>query len=317
MKNKFILNTIVLILLVSASSPAQIGGQPGAFARMGFGGRGMGMGNAVSSISTGEITSYYNPALAPFSTNKTASVSFSIMPFDRHLNFLSYSTSVKPTAGLSAGLINAGVSNIDGRDNDGYHTENLSTSENQFYLAFGNKIHEKVSLGVAIKLYYNKLYAKVSSTTVGFDLGTLITINKQMAVGLVLQDIGSKYKWDTGPIYGNNGGPTTDIFPRLYRLAFSYQLPNNFAVVAIEYERSSVKTTSIKIGAEVNLHEYFSIRSGIDRWNPGKNTEGIKPTFGFTFKKPFENFTPQINYAYIIEPFASSGIHVISLSVMF
>jgi hypothetical protein len=313
----FYLNIFILIFFVLSTSSAQIGRQPGSFARMGFGARGMGMGNALSSLATGEISSYYNPALVPFSESKTASVSFSIMPLDRNLNFLSYSQAVKPTAGLSVGLINAGVSNIDGRDNDGYQTENLSTSENQFYLAFGNKVHERVSLGITIKLYYYKLFENVSSSTVGFDAGALVKINDQMAVGLVIQDLGSKYKWDTGPIYGKDGAPTTDYFPRLYRLAYSYRLPNNFAAMAFEYERSSAKTTSLKIGAEANLHEYFTIRTGIDRWNPSEKTEGIKPTFGFTFKKPFENFTPQINYAYVIEPFSIGGIHVISLSAIF
>jgi hypothetical protein len=316
MYKKIILNIILTVLLPASYLFAQIGGQAGSFARMGFGGRGMGMGNALSSITTGEIYSYYNPALVPFAENKTASISFAIMSLDRHVNFLSYTQSVKPTAGLSVGLINAGVSNIDGRDNNGYHTEDLSTSENQFFLAFGNKIHEKVSLGVAVKLYYYHLYEKVNSTTIGFDVGMLVAINKQMAAGIVIQDLGSKYKWDTSPIY-KNGGPTKDNFPRLYRFSFSYRLPNDFAVMAVEYERSSVKTSTLKIGAEVYVHEYCSLRSGVDRWNLSEKTEGIKPTFGVSFKKPLEYFTPQVNYAYVIEPFASTGIHVISLSVLF
>ena len=38
----------------------------GAFSRMGFGARGIGMGNAMSAVTTGNLVSYYNPAFHHF-----------------------------------------------------------------------------------------------------------------------------------------------------------------------------------------------------------------------------------------------------------
>ncbi|MDI6779270.1 MAG: hypothetical protein QME25_03620 [Bacteroidota bacterium] len=308
---------IVLFLFATNLTYSQIGGYAGAFSRMGFGSRGIGMGNSMTAVSNGEISSYYNPALIPFAEKRTASISLGFMPFDRYINFLSYSQSIKPSAGLSIGIINAGVKNIDSRDNDGYHLKYLSTSENQFYLAFGNRIHPNVSLGITVKIFYYSLYEKVSSTTVGFDLGALITATKNISIAIALQDLGSNYKWNTAAIYGQSGGQTTDKFPNLRRLAVAYKLPNRLGTIAAEFENSSVKSNFIRLGGEIVLHEYFSIRSGIDKWDVKSNTSGIKPTFGFSVNKPFDDWTPIITYAYVLEPFSSGGVHIVSLSIKF
>ncbi len=308
---------ILLVLFATNITYSQIGGYAGAFGRLGFGSRGIGMGNSMTAITSGEISSYYNPALTPFAEQRTASISLGFMPFDRYINFLSYTQNIKPTAGLSFGIINAGVRNIDSRDYDGYHIEDLSTSENQFYLAFGNRIHPNVSLGITIKLFYYSLYDKVSSTTVGFDLGTLIKATENITIALAFQDLGSNYKWNTAPIYGQSGGQTTDKFPNMRRLAVAYKLPDRLGTIAVEFENTSVKTNHIRLGSEIVLHEYFTIRSGIDRWDVNNNTLGIKPTFGFSINKPFDDWTPIITYAYVLEPFSIGGVHLVSLSIIF
>lgn len=62
---------ILCAVLISTSLFAQtetskISSMPGAFSRMGFGARGMGMANAMSTITDGNISAYYNPALSAF-----------------------------------------------------------------------------------------------------------------------------------------------------------------------------------------------------------------------------------------------------------
>ena len=147
---KNLLYGFLFTLFATFSCLAQSAGNAGAFARLGFGARGMGMGNALSAVNTGAISTYYNPALSPFEEQRIGSATFGILSLDRYLNFLSYTQSLAPHAGLSVGLINAGVRNIEGRDEDGYHTEDYSTTENQFYLSFGNRVDEHVSLGVSV-----------------------------------------------------------------------------------------------------------------------------------------------------------------------
>ena len=314
---RYILTIIIIVLLLCNVAYSQNAGTAGTFARMGFGARGLGMGNALSAVTSGEVTSYYNPAVSAFSEQRIAGLSFGILSLDRSLNFLNYTQSIKPTAGVSFGLINAGVSNIDGRDGDANQTGPLSTFENQFYLSFSNRVDPHVSFGGTIKLYYSKLYQDIKSTTVGFDLGTLILITNDLSLGLVMQDINSKYKWDTKSIYGDNGRSTTDNFPTLRKAALSYRLPNGIGLIDAEVENSSEQTTIIRFGAEYKLVEEFVVRGGVDRLDFSSDATGAKPSFGFTLKNSFNGWTPSLSYAFAFEPFAPHGFHLITLSTAF
>src|ERR1035437_1339064 len=186
---------------------------PGSFSRFGFGARGMGMGNAMSSVTEGNLVSYYNPALSVFQEKNSFQTSYTFLSLDRSLNFLNFtrkfdfysskdSTKPRSTAGLSIGLINSGVSKIDGRDGDGIKTGDLLTSENQFFLGLANRFSEKVSVGVAFKLYYYKLYQQITATAFGLDFGLLYKISEHFNLALMISDLNSKYKWDSSPVYG-------------------------------------------------------------------------------------------------------------------
>lgn len=98
----------------------------GSFSRMGFGARGMGMGNAMAAVIDGNLVSYYNPALSAFQNDNYFQTSYSFLSLDRALNFLNFTkkfefgkSKKKRTAGISIGIINAGVSGIKGTDNQG------------------------------------------------------------------------------------------------------------------------------------------------------------------------------------------------------
>jgi len=310
--------SLCLVAFFAGSSHAQDAGTAGAFARMGFGARGMGMGNTLSAVTTGDVSTYYNPALGAFSEHRVASATFGVLSMDRSLNFLSYTQAVQPTAGISMGLINAGVSNIDGRDGDGAHTDYSSTFENQIYLAFSNRVGDDVSLGAAIKLYYSQLFDQVKSTTVGFDIGAAVKFTDQLSGGAVLQDVTSKYKWDTKAIYGPSEARTTeDKFPTLRRIALAYSLPTHLGILTAECENSSEGTTILRFGAEYSIVEEFTVRGGLDRLDFSDDATGAKPTFGFSVKNSFNGWMPELNYAFVFESFAPHGMHIITLSALF
>ena len=317
--------TIILCTLIGHTpTTAQLAGSAGGFVRMGFGARGIGMGNSMVAITDGEISTYYNPALAAFSQDRVASITATLLSFDRYLNFLSYTQAIKPTAGISFGIINSGVRNIDGRDEDGTHTDTYSTTENQFFLAFANRVDPHVSLGVCLKLYYSKLFDKVSSTTVGFDLGGYVQVTDDLGVGVAFQDLNSKYSWDTQQLYGSPDGRTTqDQFPNLRKIGAAYTFfrsklfPAGQAHISAEYENSSLHTNIFRAGAEYSLVEGFTLRAGVDRLDGSDASTGAKPSFGFSIKNSFNGWTPVLHYAYMIEPYATHGIHVITISGAF
>ena len=316
MNKKFLYFIPLLILIVVLPVQSQIAGTPGAFSRLGFGGRGMGMANALTSVIDGDISSYYNPAVTPFLTDRVAALSYGLLSLDRSLNTLSYSQAIKPTAGFSVGIINAGVSKIDGRDNDGFQTGDLFTSENQFSFAFANRMSRFISLGIAFKIYYYRLYENISSTDLGIDVGGIARLSENLTLGVVLKDLGAKYKWDTSNLYGDQGNTTTEPFPLLRRVGLSYAFNDNVGLVSVDFENSNQNTNIIRVGGELVLSDYFTVRAGLDHWQTDDPAQAA-PTFGFTVLTSTSPLTPVITYAYVIEPYGLFGMHILSLSTRF
>ncbi len=327
---------IVIIILLSAITFAQpkfidVDTKPGAFSRMGFGARGIGMGNAMSAITDGNLVSYYNPALSPFQENNSVQIGYSLLSLDRSLNFLSFTkkfdfysakdtpVNKKPsrTAGISAGIINSGLSGIDGRDNNGLPTGELSTSENQFFLSVANRFSEKLSIGISVKFYYYKLYEKITSSGLGIDIGTLYKINNNWNVSLMISDLNSKYEWDTSPVYDQQGLTTTDKFPVLKKIGVSYNYPELKLLTAIEFENSNAGTNIIRAGAEYNIYEGLFIRCGIDQFNLNNIEAAFKPSLGFSYAKSFSDFTLSVDYAFMVEQYSSSDRHIIGININF
>jgi len=308
---------LILNITILTLAHAQIGGKAGAYSRLGFGARGIGMGNALTAVTTGDVVGYYNPAILPSAEYRNITASFGILTLDRTLNFLSFSAPLEPTAGISAGIINSGVSDIDGRDSDGEPTGPLRTSENQIFLSFANRFNAGFSVGITLKLLHYHLFTDVNSLTVGIDLGVLVPIGNSVTLGAAVRDINSDYKWDTSDLFGDNGNATIDEFPRLYTFGVAYKLPNGLGLVAMDVEASNQKTLNIQTGVEIPLIPEITVRGGTGRIDLKEKGNGVKPTFGFTVRRSFEDWTPAVSYAYVVEPFSSSGMHIISLSVIF
>ncbi|KAB2846067.1 MAG: hypothetical protein F9K45_02655, partial [Melioribacteraceae bacterium] len=90
--NKFYIVAVIFLYITQTvygqAQTSEIASMPGAFSRMGFGARGMGMGNAMSAVKYGSIVSYYNPALSAFQEKNNFHTSYSFLSLDRSLNFL-------------------------------------------------------------------------------------------------------------------------------------------------------------------------------------------------------------------------------------
>jgi hypothetical protein len=327
---------IVLVLLFTGFISAQpelsrISSTTGAFSRMGFGARGVGMGNAMSAVTEGNLSAYYNPAVSVFQEQNSFQTSYSFLSLDRALNFLNFTrrfdfyssadTSIdrKPrsSAGLSIGIINSGVSGIDGRDNQGIKTGDLSTSENLFFLGLANRFSEKFSLGITVKFYYYKLYEDINSTGVGFDAGLLYRLNSNWNLSFVLTDLNSKYKWDTSPVYEQQGSLYEDKFPLLRKFGLRYKSDASKILAAAEFENSNVGSNILKAGVEYNLIEQFYIRGGLDQFNLSNSDHPIKPSAGFSYSRAFGSIFIGIDYAFMLEQYSSYDRHIVGINVVF
>lgn len=311
----FSLLSIALQASVQGQSSWSVGGLAGAATRMGFGARGIGMGNALTAVREGELTGYYNPALAPFQTSPTGAASLGLLSLDRRLNFLSYTQALKPSGGISVGIINAGVSNIEGRDGDGHLTDTYSTSENVFLFSFGLRPTSKFSAGVTAKVLYYSLFEGISTTTAALDVGVLFILSNEWTVGAVVQDINAKYRWDSTPLYGRDGNTTTDRFPVRKRIGVSYAPSFYSATVSAEFEAIEDEALT-RVGVELSPFRGIQFRGGIDQISfSGKLN--AKPSLGLTVQTPIDKWKPALHYTYVFEPYSAGNLHFLSISLTF
>ncbi|MEJ5262235.1 MAG: hypothetical protein WHT45_06115 [Ignavibacterium sp.] len=328
---------LILFLLLSSvvsnfAQPkfSEMAVKPGAFSRMGFGPRGIGMGNGLTSLTEGNLVAYYNPAASVFQEGNSFQTGYSFLSLDRSLNFLSFTRRFEfrssksenlgrpaSVAGLSAGIINSGVSKIDGRDNNGLKTKELSTSENLFFLGVANKFSDKFALGLTVKLYYYKLYEQVTTTSVGLDIGALYRFNDNFNFSFVLADLNAKYKWDTSPIYGQQGLSSENEFPLLKKFGVRYYNPEYKFLIVTEFENSNAGTNIIRFGGEYNIYEGLYLRAGVDQLNLSNDDWAVKPAAGFSYLYKIDDYIVGIDYAFMIEPYSSSDRHIIGVNFNF
>jgi len=332
---------IVVIFLITQICYSQIGSYAGSFSRIGFGARGLSMGNALTGDIFGDVSGYYNPALSSFQQEGIVGIGYTFMSLDRKLNFVSFNKrfefqSLKSgAAGLTVAWVNAQVTDIDARDNDTKQTGYISTYENQFLLGLSFQVEHNIALGVGVKLYYSKLYEDIKSTTVGFDIGAVYKATDNLSIGLAIRDIGSKYRWETSKIYSSYGNTTEDKFPVLFDLGASYLLPKNYGIVSLGFEsiispkledresgKKSNRTTKyhIKIGGEINITENIKLRAGLDRigLNPEDFGAELRPSLGIGIHRNFaENINLGLDYVFQLEPYTKDPFQNISLIFKF
>lgn len=335
---------IILLLVFAGSANAQLGSYAGAFARMGFGARGLSMGNALVSDAFGDVYGYYNPSLAVYQQQGIINLGYTFMSVDRKLNFVSFAKQFKlpngkQTAGISLSWINAGVGDIDGRDNDGRSLGMLSTYENQFLVGFGFGLTPEFSAGVGFKLYLAKLYENVTNTRAGLDIGFNYLAAKDISIGLAVRDIGVKYRWETSEVYGSvNGTVTENPFPTIIDAGATYSLPKSLGVVSLGVgtyinPRFETKDTlgivtksdpkmnfTIRLGGEININEYVKVRAGIDRidLNSDDFWGNIKPGAGLSLSKSFtKDITLGIDYSFQFEPYTHKPMQNIGIAFKF
>jgi hypothetical protein len=310
-----LLLSITFTMQSQLQSDNSFSSMPGSAMRMGFGARGMAMGNSLSAVYDDGVTSYYNPALVPFQTEKNLTASYGILSLDRSLNCLTYTVPLKPNAGLSISIINSGVASIDGRNSDGVQTGTTSTSENAFMLSFGIRPKSNFSFGLTMKVYYSSLYQGVSSATTAFDAGIVYIPVQDVTCAVVVQDINGHYKWDSSSLYGEYGKSYIEDFPLRKRIAIAWSPSAWPALVTGEFEYIG-SDPMLRFGTEVFLVDAFALRAGIDQILLNGEMPA-KPSLGFLFHMNIFKKQMDFQYAYVFEPYSPSGIHILSIGLNF
>lgn len=332
-----------LVGLLALMPVANAWGQSaGTFSRMGFGARGMALGNALAADVRGDAAPYYNPALAPQATRQHIMASKAFMRFDREMQFLQFATPIQPSAGLAVGLIHAGVSHIDGRDASGYHTQMYSTDEFAFFLAFGTHLGQRLSVGVGLQLFRTDLLDEIEPVhSIGIDVGVMVDVTDRLRLAFVVDDLLARYSWDTSGLYGAEGGTTSDRFPLRLRVGASYVMLGDRLQLLAEYEsrfsdleyrvrsmqrigsvpfeafearRATLHEAGLRAGVEYELSEILALRGGVDRI--GSALSGNTPSVGFEIEQPVGGLAFRVEYGLLLEPHGAGMMHLITLRML-
>ena len=320
---------------------AQSGGFAGAYTRMGFGPRGMGMGNAMTAVYQQGVYAHYNPALAARAENTEVNFSASSMSFDRRLNMASVAFALPPTAGLNIGVLHAGVRDFDGRTSSGVPTDRFSTNELSGFIAFGINPSDRLSLGVTAKLLYADFFDGLDNPLgFGLDAGFLYRFNERLSLAGTAQDLFSGYTWNTSQIYGGSLSNSSDSFPTRFKLGLAYAFPDYGLLLSAEYEtraqsadivsrevstaggqpqiieRSESTTTGssqLRVGSAYDIHERITLRAGWQIGDLDFISETQQPFAGFSLLLPLQKIDSYIDYAFTREAEGISYMHVFAL----
>lgn len=333
---------VIASLLMSGPASDAFSQAAGAFSRMGFGARGMALGNALSADVSGIGSPYYNPALAPYARRQNLEASVALLSFDRSLQFLQLSSPLRRNAGIAVGLIHASVDNIDGRDNSGFHTQNLSIDEFAGFLAFGIRKSNAFSAGVAIQFFRTDLFDGLDpGVSVGIDVGLTVQLIDGVHAAFVLDDLLARYQWNSDSVNGSGGKRTTDNFPtrlkiglmttRLYeRLRLVAEFESRFTKVEAvsrsvtmlgsePVERADrdnliLRESRFRAGAEYEFLPQFVIRGGVEQL--GKEVlGGVRPSAGFMIEQEVGTLIARFEYAFSYDSPASGTMHLFTLRI--
>ncbi len=262
---KKLLIFILLLFFNSELYYSADGGYAGSFLRMGIGARPKALGGAFTAVADDAHAAYYNPAGLPYLKDRYVNFSYMFLSLDRKLNHLSFAQTIKPSGGISIGLINAGVGNIYERNFEGEKIGIIDYSENAFYFSFAQLINKYISVGLTGKILYHKLY-QLTAKGFGLDLGLLAKPAKNLKIGLSIKDLNAGYSWNSNEIY-ERGTATKDKFPIVTRLGTAYYIEKYNSIVAFDIEKNQKSDLKLHFGLEKTWKNKFSLRGGINNGN--------------------------------------------------
>lgn len=273
-------------------------GSPGVFLRMGVGARALAMGGAFTGVANDASAIYWNPA--GLSRMPSAQLEFMnvALPFDRTFNFVSAAFPIKRMFTMGVSWVGLRINDVEGRSGNSAEPEYyFGNSQNAFFVSFAKSIGSGLALGGNVKLIRNTL-DNDAANGLGFDAGAMLRLSNRVSVGVLAQDIGTDYRWDSGLTEGVpisvRGGTAIEVFDRL--------------TLAADVNKIAGLEPTFSFGSEFRPLPVLPIRFGYS----AKQFSG-----GVGFGLPLAQNMLELNYGYSNDAILNAAVHRVSLLFTF
>lgn len=282
--------TFLILISVSFAYSGDYAGDAAVYLRMGLGARPFGMGGAFVGLADDGTAAYWNPAGLIQLEKPEASLMYSALSLDRSYNFLNYAKPLSEDSAVALSIINFGVGDMKEYLDDKTYVGEFTDSENTLLISYA-KSFKKVAYGGNLKILYQSMdpsSGKKSGEGWGLDAAVLTNPTKNIYAGLIIQDIGSYLKWDTG----HSDKLPLDIRAGLCVKLLDKKLNLCADIEKIE-ERDNVKA---HLGAEYLISDRFAIRAGLNSKDP---------TAGCSLNLPISGAVLGLHYAFSPDTFTA------------
>ncbi len=325
---KKILIVLIVVIISIPMYSSELGGFAGAFLRYGLDARSEAMGRSGVADGNNGFSFFYNPANIASVSEQQVLTNYRFLSMDRNFIYVGYLTplnkniGLKKEAVLAVGVLYAGVTDIDGRDNDGYHFGTFSFNENMFHFTFSMKPKEYLSFGVTSKILYSRFPEldgndeTVSSLGIGIDVGFVYNtpFHKNLFLAASVKDLKAKYSWNSNKVW-SKGTDKNDYFPTQYEFGASWKTPfnENFllnASTTLTSENTSLYHFGVEFSETFENGRSMAFRLGT---NSGELSAGIGMIFEI-----FGDNGLSVDYSYTMEEITPEyDPHTISMRFIF
>jgi len=270
---------LIACLLLTAQASAQNFGAP--WLRMGVGARAMAMGTAQTAVAEDATAAYWNPALLTSLHEYDAALMYTAgMKAERTYNYLSGTWNVRRIGGFGFSWMNAGITDIPGRDINRVPTGNFDVSQNAFQLTYARWLGSGVGVGVSGKYLQEDL---ADNNGYGLDLGALFKPYDELQFGAMIRDV-----------VGKLGRDRTPFEARLGVGAYPWQ--------NVTFDLDLVKVKDLDAVAALGGSYHVPINDQTDFYVAAGYSDVFRDSRGLTagFGIGYRNLTLQ--YAYVTEP---------------
>ena len=289
---------LLSLVFAEAANAQQSSGSAGIFLRMGVGARPLALGSAYVGLAEGPAATYWNPSGLALLSNFQFEFMNTNLPFDRTFNFFSSVIPVRRIFTLGVSWIGLRVNNIEGRTSNTDEPDfTFNSMQNVVFLSLGKSLAPFLSIGGNVKFIKSDIENQ-SATGLGFDAGVLIHPIEQIRLGLMVQDLGTDYRW--------SGGFTEGV-PPTYRAGAAFKIYDSVLLVGDVSKTGSLSPT-LHVGGEVRPAYFLPIRVGYS----DKQIAG-----GAGFLLPLSQHSLELNYSYANDRIFNDAVHRVSVVFAF